>query len=284
MGKFILPFLPIAICDVEVNGVALKLATHLQDKVHGSIFRGERALDGRHLAELDILQKAIKPGHLVIDAGANIGSVSITLAKVQPEAVIYCFEPDSVNFCLLNINILLNGVKNIRAFNYALGKKQEYIHMYLSNNNYGDHRSIKCNKNDLGENLFRLSDTKALKVNPYDFFKEYLGLKDDSKVIDLIKIDTQGADFEILEACIPLLKDDSTVTIEYSPYHLEANGTTKEAVESTLKNFSGIKIIHPLGHRPSLGDLNVQSVLDFYDAQYQHCHTYFDMVLMKQKS
>lgn len=281
MGRVDIPFLPLVISDVELNGIALKLATHLQDMVHGSIFRGENPPDIQYLAELDFLQKAIKPGHQVIDAGANIGSVAITLAKVEPSAIIYCFEPDALNFSLLNLNILLNGVTNIRAFNYALGKKQEYIQMYLSNNNFGDHRSIKCNKNDLGENSYRISETKVLKVNPYDFFKEYLFLGEDSKFVDLMKIDTQGADFEILEACLPLLKDDSVVTVEYSPYHLEANGTTKESVENILNNFSTKKIIHPLGHQPALSDLTMESVLDFYEAQYQYCRTYFDMVLMK---
>ncbi|GEM_PF-552621 len=281
MGKVNIPFLPLVISDVELNGITLKLATHLQDSVHGSIFRGEKPPDIKYLAELDFLQKAIKPGHQVVDVGTNIGSVAITLAKVEPKAIIYCFEPDALNFTLLNINILLNGVKNIRAFNYALGKQQEYIQMYLSNNNFGDHRSIKCNKNDLGENLFRISATKVLKVNPYDFFKEYLCLGNDSKFINLMKIDTQGADFEILEACIPLLRDDSVVTIEYSPYHLDANGTTKESVENILKNFSIKKIINPLRHQPGLSDLTTQSVLDFYEKQYQHCRTYFDMVLIK---
>ncbi len=281
MGKVNIPFLPLVISDVELNGIALKLATHLQDRVYGSIFRGERSPDIKYLAELDFLQKTIKPGHQVVDAGANIGSVAITLAKAQPKAIIYCFEPDSLNFSLLNINILLNGVNNIRAFNYALGKKQEYIQMYLSNNNFGDHRSTKCNKNDLGENSFRISATKVLKVNLYDFFKEYLNLGNDSKFIDLMKIDTQGADFEILETCIPLLKDDSVVTIEYCPYHLDANGTTKESVERILKNFSIKRIINPLGHRPALSDVTTQAVLNHYEVQHRHCRTYFDMVLMK---
>lgn len=284
MGKEKIPFLPLVISDIELNGVELKLATHLQDRAHGSMFRGEIPLDRKYLAELDFLQKTIKPGYQVVDVGANIGSVAIALARVEPKAIIYCFEPDALNFSLLNMNILLNEVKNIRAFNYALGKKQEYIPMYLSNNNYGDHRSIKCKKNDLGESAFRISATKVLKVNPCDFFKEYLNPEGNSKFIDLIKIDTQGTDFEILEACIPLLKDDSVVTIEYSPYHLDANGTTKESVENILKNFSDKKAINPLGHLPVLSDLNTQSVLEFYDAQYQHYRTYFDMVLMKQKS
>lgn len=281
MGKVNIPFLPMVISDVELNGVTLKLATHLQDRVHGSIFRGEKPPDRKYLAELDFLQKTIKPGYQVVDVGANIGSVAITLAKVEPKATIYCFEPDSTNFTLLNLNILLNEVKNVKPFNYALGKKQQYIQMYLSNNNFGDHRSIKCNKNDLGENTFRMSETKVLKVNLYDFFKEYLSLGADSKFIDLIKIDTQGADFEILETCIPLLKDNSVVTIEFSPYHLDANGTTKESVANILKNFPNKKIINPPGHPIALADVTTQSVLDYYEAQYQHRRTYFDMVLMK---
>lgn len=284
MGIVNIPLLPLSISDVVLNGVCLKLVTHLQDRAHGSMFRGERAYDRKYLAELDLLQKTIKPGYQVIDAGANIGSVAITLAKTEPKATIYCFEPDFLNFSMLNLNILLNKVENIRAFNYALGNKREYIQMYLSNNNYGDHRSVKCKKNELGESTFRISDTKVLKVNPHDFFKEYLGLDGDDKFIDLIKIDTQGTDFEILEAFLPLLKDDSVVTIEYSPYHLDSNGTTKEVVERILSSFSGISAINPIGQLPALSELSIRSALEFYEAQYQHYRTYFDMVLMKGKN
>lgn len=52
-------------------------------------FRGEKPPDRKYLAELEFLQKTIKPGHQAVDAGANIGSVAKTLAKVEPKAIVY---------------------------------------------------------------------------------------------------------------------------------------------------------------------------------------------------
>jgi FkbM family methyltransferase len=270
--------LPLVKKNITLNGIELTLVTHQQDQVHGSMFRGEFPLCPSYLAELEVLQSAIKPDYQVIDAGANIGSVAIVLAKTEPSATIYCFEPDEVNFALLNMNIALNGIHNIKPFNYALGKKQELIDLYLSKTNFGDHRSVKTSKNALNENSFDISANKVLKVNPYQFLKETLSLTEPG-FIDLIKIDTQGADLEILEACIPLLKKDALVAIEYSPYHLDINGTTKEDIATILSCFSAIQKINPLGDQPRLSNIDISALFTFYDQQYQHYHTEYDLLL-----
>lgn len=264
--------------NIELNGVELTLITHRHDKVHGAMFRGEFSLCKSYLAELEVLQDTVRPGYQIIDAGANIGSIAITLAKTEPGATIYCFEPDILNFSLLNLNIILNQVSNIKTFNYALGKKREFIEMYLSKTNFGDHRSAKCLKNDLNEACFTRSASKILKVNPIEFFKELL-TTDDLRIIDLIKIDTQGADFEILGACIPLLKSDAVVAIEYSPYHLDANGTTKEEIAEVLQYFSQIYKINSLELTPRLTAMDLWSVFDFYNQHYQHYSSEYDLIL-----
>lgn len=264
--------------DICLNGIEITLVTHRQDKVHGGMFRGEFPICKSYLALLEVLQNTIKPGDQVLDIGANIGSVAIVLAKTQPEATIHCFEPDVLNFSLLNINLILNNVTNVITYNYALGKQREFIDMYLSTTNFGDHRSFNTTKNDLGESRFTRSASKVEKVHPLEFLTDSLKL-DDPRFVDLVKIDTQGADFEILEACLPLLKKEAVVAIEYSPYHLEANGTTQEDIVDLLQHFSHIQKINPLDTSPRLTDIDLWSLLAFYDQQAQHYSTEFDLLL-----
>lgn len=264
--------------NIVLNGIEITLITHCQDKVHGAMLRGEFPLCKSYLALLEALQNTIQPHHQVLDIGANVGSIAIVLAKTQPEATIYCFEPDVLNFSLLNINIILNNVTNVRTFNYALGKHREFIDMYLSTSNFGDHRSVKTTKNDLNERYFTKSASKVEKVNPLEFLTSSLQLEE-ARHFDLVKIDTQGADFEILEACLPLLKQEAVVAVEYSPYHLEANGTSKDDIVELLPHFSQIQKINPLDKYPRLTDLDLWSLLEFYDDQAQHYSTEYDLLL-----
>lgn len=269
---------PFVIKKISLNGVSVTFATHRNDRVLGARLRKELKEDRLFLSELHLLQKMIKPGNVVLDAGANMGSVAIVLAKVQPDAKIYCFEPDPVNYSLLNVNIELNNIKNIIPFNIALGKKQEFIKMYLSPKNFGDHRSSKFVEHDLGEDEFRESRNCVIKMNPIDVLKNSCGINTD-KFFDIVKIDTQGADFEILDTCLPMLKKGAKVTIEYSPYHLHAHGTTKDEVIRVVSSFTSIERILPKGCSYMLKNISIRNVEDFYDTEHKTYRGYFDMLL-----
>src|SRR6478609_10627978 len=63
----------------------------------------------------------VKKDFHCIDAGANIGIVSLNLAKLCPLGFVYSFEPDRENIARLEKNISLNNVTNIEVFDKALG-------------------------------------------------------------------------------------------------------------------------------------------------------------------
>jgi len=66
-----------------------------------------------------------KPGDVVIDVGANIGSTLICLAqKVDPAARVYGFEPDLNSFANCTKNISLNSFKNISLAQLALSTER----------------------------------------------------------------------------------------------------------------------------------------------------------------
>jgi FkbM family methyltransferase len=75
------------------------------------------------------LQKAIreyvKTGDTVYDIGANLGYVSLSLAKqVGPNGQVIAFEPVPQNIELLRQNIQLNDIRNIRLLEVAASDKQ----------------------------------------------------------------------------------------------------------------------------------------------------------------
>lgn len=140
----------------------------------------------------------------------------------------------------------LNHVNNVCAYNLALGNKDGLIHLYRSPNNYGDHRSAKPKGLDLRETEFNQLAASVLKVSGLNFCNKIFP----DKKYDLVKIDTQGADFEILGDIMPLLKPTARVTIEFSPYHLDTHGARWKDILHTLSVFRCIELILPDSDRP----------------------------------
>ncbi|MFW5837036.1 MAG: FkbM family methyltransferase [Desulfovibrionaceae bacterium] len=71
--------------------------------------------------ELGLLGQILKPGAVVIDAGANIGVHSqFFAAAVGPEGRVAAFEPQRIVHQMLCANLALNGVSNAHAFHAAL--------------------------------------------------------------------------------------------------------------------------------------------------------------------
>ncbi len=61
-----------------------------------------------------------RAGDTIIDIGAHVGVVSLSLAKQFPFVTVYAIEPDPLNYACLLRNIALNGVANVVAINKAV--------------------------------------------------------------------------------------------------------------------------------------------------------------------
>jgi hypothetical protein len=63
----------------------------------------------------------IDDGWTIVDIGAGIGEFAIDIAARHPRSIVHAFEPSPVAYELLCRNIALNGVRNIRTYQIALG-------------------------------------------------------------------------------------------------------------------------------------------------------------------
>lgn len=64
-------------------------------------------------AEIKLLGRLLRPGDRVIDVGANIGTHTMSLARmVGPRGSVLAFEPQPSIFQLLAANVLINGASN----------------------------------------------------------------------------------------------------------------------------------------------------------------------------
>lgn len=117
---------------------------------------------------------------LIFDIGANIGVVSVIMANVYPEATICAFEPVKENYDLLVENT--SHYKNVITHHCGLGD---------------NNRNLKIYKSDDARNLGGFSTEivgevgEEVRITRVKTYLQRVG------VPDLIKIDCEGAEWEI---------------------------------------------------------------------------------------
>jgi FkbM family methyltransferase len=78
--------------------------------------------------EIQLLARFIRPGDIVIDAGANIGTHAIAFANLVGAAgLVHAFEPQRRNFLMLAGNVALNSLNNVVCHQKAVGESNGEI-------------------------------------------------------------------------------------------------------------------------------------------------------------
>jgi len=86
------------------------------------------SLERGRVFEEDIVLKSVLPHitsspgkKVVLDVGGHIGSHTILYAKYIPDCTVHTFEPQSILFDILDKNIKVNELSNVRVYKNAVG-------------------------------------------------------------------------------------------------------------------------------------------------------------------
>jgi FkbM family methyltransferase len=140
--------------------------------------------------EYNIRKMDFEDGDVVVDIGANVGSVSLYIAKKYPNVKVYSYEAHPINYQNLIENIKRNGITNIVAHNLAvLHTDDETVNITLSPNNTGSSSIFKSSK----------TDSKLLNFDVKTIALDTIISTNDIKKIKFLKLDCEGAEFDILE-------------------------------------------------------------------------------------
>ncbi|MBE7702821.1 MAG: FkbM family methyltransferase [Cyanobacteria bacterium SIG28] len=136
-----------------------------------------------------------KPGDVVIDIGANVGMVSIYLAKRYPFLKIYSYEPVLLNFENLKRNLERNSIPEgiITAERLAVTADGRPVSLKTCIGNTGGSQFADHAGNGFVQ--------KSVDINVPSITLEEIIKKHDIKKIKLLKIDCEGAEHEILYNC-----------------------------------------------------------------------------------
>ena len=201
---------------VDVNG--LRLFLNLKDSPDWFI-------NGQYEPALTrLLAEVVRPGDVVLDIGANVGYYTLLLSqKVGPTGKVYAFEPAPGNFELLCKNVETNGCTNVVAVNKAVSNEQKSIKLFLSKDNLGDHR------------IYDSGDSREHVIVDCIRLDDFLARS--AADIRVIKIDVQGAEFQVLAGMTSLFNKNSDLTMfmEFWPYGLRRSGADPKAVLELLR-------------------------------------------------
>ena len=80
--------------------------------------------------DVRLFRSVVRPGHTVLDIGANIGCHTLALAAmVGSQGRVLAFEPQRTMFQILCANLALNGLDNVEPHQAALGAEPGTLRM-----------------------------------------------------------------------------------------------------------------------------------------------------------
>jgi FkbM family methyltransferase len=157
---------------------------------------------------------------VVVDVGANIGDFSIEVATLCPRGRIIAVEPVIESAAMIEINKLLNELTNIEVVQVALGSSEAEVEINLAGN---------------FSSLYWKNEGQVQKVRQTSLAR----LMEERQIghIDLLKMDCEGAEWEILPNSSEVLPHVRQICMEFHPM----NGWTGDKLATYLRN-AGYKV------------------------------------------
>jgi FkbM family methyltransferase len=191
-------------------------------KVYCPINKEDFIIMSRHEDEI-IEHFSPKQGDIVVDVGAHMGKYTIIASKrVGANGKVIAIEAHPGNYEMLNRNIKLNGLTNVTTLNYAVYSKESKIKLYVPDEEFGYtmHHSIMFSYLSPKYSLKGKENEKFIEVNA-NTLDNLLQKNEISREVNWIKIDVEGAEFEVLKGATGILskgKDICLLVEVHNPY------------------------------------------------------------------
>ena len=161
---------------------------------------------------------------IVVDIGAHFGFFTIKAACLWPSAKIFAYEPSPRNFVILKENVSKNKIPNIVLSNDAVAGKAGFRPFYIKNKLEADSLIHNNASGNIAE------ETTQVKTTTLRHIVNSLGQQN----IDLLKMDCEGAEYEILESSLDIL--NAYVKCLLIEIHLDMIGiNAKTPLETSIK-------------------------------------------------
>jgi FkbM family methyltransferase len=176
-----------------------------------------------------------KEGDIVVDIGAHMGRYTIPSAKsVGVSGKVIAVEAHPYNFGILQHNLKLNKLTNVSALNSAVYSKKANLKLYLPDEDLGYtmHHSVMTNY--LSTKYNNEIERKYIEVEAetLDNLLKSSGIT----TVNWIKIDVEGAEYEVLKGAREILSTNKPISILVEVHGKETYGPTIELLRSNNFN------------------------------------------------
>lgn len=191
--------------------------------------------------ETSLVQRFLAPGDVFVDVGANLGYFTVLAAHcVGAAGRVFAVEPDPANVALLRENLERNACAGrVELLPAALAAADGVARLHLSEDNLGDHQ------------LFDTGSGRASVEVPLLDGGRWLGAR--TGRIDMLKVDTQGYEYEVMSGLLPLLGSLPRlprILIELTPLSLRQAGSSGRALVELLASLGQpLWIVDHIEHR-----------------------------------
>lgn len=128
----------------------------------------------------------IRAGDIVVDFGAHIGAFAVRAARLAQGGHVYSYEASSKNFDLLAENCQINNLRNVYIENSAVSNQSGMMPFYTPSEN-GILGSLLQNTSSFMETVQTTTFSNIIAKHAIT-------------QIDFLKVDVEGAEFDILFA------------------------------------------------------------------------------------
>jgi FkbM family methyltransferase len=182
------------------------------------------------LLERKFINSFLRPGDIFVDVGANIGLFALIAAKlVGKKGSVHAFEPCSLTYNRLKLNVKLNNFSNIYCHQFALSNRNCQQNMILSLDGFDAWNSLA--KPTAGES-FSSETINTMRWDDFAFQHQLQGK------VTLMKIDVEGWETFVLSGGIETLsrEDAPTLLVEFTEKAAQsANSSCRELYQNLEK-------------------------------------------------
>src|SRR5919199_476927 len=176
-----------------------------------------------------------KEGDTVVDIGAHMGRYTIPSSKsVGSSGRVIAVEAHPYNFRILRHNLRLNKLKNVNALNWAVYSKKARLKLYLPDEDLGYTMHHSLMTNYLASKYSREIERRYIEVeaDTLDNLLKTRGIND----VNWIKIDVEGAEYEVLRGAKEILSANRRISILVEVHGKDTYGPTIELLRSNNFN------------------------------------------------
>ena len=238
-----------------------KIYVRTNDLFVGSVIANQKIYEP---VVTDAIKTRLKPGHVFVDIGANVGYFSLLAASiVGAEGHVYAFEPIPENGDFINLSTVENEFNNITLFRNAVAEAKQTI---TFTGGGADSNGRIINEHETNLTSFPLPSIEAVTLDD---------TLPDLTRLDLIKMDIEGAEPRAFAGMQQLIQQfRPTILTEFSPEFIKTTSDSNPVhfLEALSTNYSLAILDDDATNHPH------KTVAQIMDSFAQSNHTHLDLL------